>query len=119
MDGDYECDDLGALLAVATANANQIEESRGLMGAFNWLGDRLLVSGAQCVWVNGELGDALRPGARCLAPPRSRPQRPPCSALPRLLLRQTLAHRARSNTLEGSRRNIEEHYDAGGCLLGA
>lgn len=37
------------------------------MGAFNWLGDRLLAA----------------------------------------------AHAARSNTLEGSRRNIEEHYDAG------
>lgn len=24
-----------------------------------------------------------------------------------------LAHKARPNTLEGSRRNIEEHYDAG------
>ncbi|PSC74866.1 cyclopropane-fatty-acyl-phospholipid synthase [Micractinium conductrix] len=67
MDGDYEVDDLGSLLAVATANANNIEESRGLMGAFNWLGDRLLAA----------------------------------------------AHAARSNTLAGSRRNIEEHYDAG------
>ncbi|KAL4447595.1 hypothetical protein ABPG75_004814 [Micractinium tetrahymenae] len=67
MDGDYEVDDLGGLLAVATANANNIEESRGLLGVFNWLGDRLLA----------------------------------------------MAHAARSNTLEGSRRNIEEHYDAG------
>ncbi len=38
-----------------------------MMGAFNWLGDRLLAA----------------------------------------------AHAARSNTLEGSRKNIEEHYDAG------
>lgn len=67
MDGDFEVDDLGGLLAVATANAHNIEESRGLLGMFNWAGDRLL----------------------------------------------HLAHRARPNTLEGSRRNIEEHYDAG------
>ena len=46
-----------------------VQESRGLMGAFNWLGDRLLAA----------------------------------------------AHAARSNTLAGSRRNIEEHYDAGGA----
>lgn len=68
MDGDYEADDLGAMLAVATANARNIEESRGMLGAFNWLGDRLLAA----------------------------------------------AHATRSNTLAGSRRNIEEHYDAGG-----
>ncbi|KAL4856846.1 Tuberculostearic acid methyltransferase UfaA1 [Chlorella vulgaris] len=67
MDGDYEVDDLGAMLAVATANARNIEESRGMLGAFNWLGDRLLAA----------------------------------------------AHATRSNTLAGSRRNIEEHYDAG------
>ncbi|PRW60674.1 cyclopropane-fatty-acyl-phospholipid synthase [Chlorella sorokiniana] len=67
MDGDYEVDSLGGLLAVATANANNIEANRGMMGAFNWLGDRLLAA----------------------------------------------AHAARSNTLEGSRKNIEEHYDAG------
>ena len=42
-----------------------------MMGAFNWLGDRLLAA----------------------------------------------AHAARSNTLEGSRKNIEEHYDAGGCAF--
>ena len=44
-----------------------LQSSRGLLGAFNWLGDRLLAA----------------------------------------------AHAARSNTLAGSRRNIEEHYDAG------
>lgn len=27
-----------------------------------------------------------------------------------------LAHRARSNTIEGSRKNIEEHYDAGNAM---
>jgi hypothetical protein len=45
----------------------RLQSSRGLLGAFNWLGDRLLAA----------------------------------------------AHAARSNTLAGSRRNIEEHYDAG------
>lgn len=67
MDGDYEVDDLGKLLAVATANAYNIEDNRGMMGIFNWLGDRLLHA----------------------------------------------AHAARSNTVSNSRRNIEEHYDAG------
>jgi len=75
MDGDYEVvpglggagGDLGSLIAVATANAGDIEGSRGLLGLFNKLGDRAL----------------------------------------------TMAHRARSNTAAGSRRNIEEHYDAG------
>ena len=74
MDGDYEVlqgvggsGDLGSLIAVATANANNIEVSRGLLGFFNKLGDRALA----------------------------------------------LAHKARSNTVAGSRRNIEEHYDAG------
>lgn len=33
MDGDFECDDLGALLAVATANAHQIE-----VGWAAWVG---------------------------------------------------------------------------------
>jgi cyclopropane-fatty-acyl-phospholipid synthase len=42
MDGDYEVDDLGGLMAVMTANAVDVEESRGKMGLLNWLGDRLL-----------------------------------------------------------------------------
>lgn len=75
MDGDYEVvqglggcgGDLGSLIAVATANAHDIEGSRGLLGLFNKLGERALA----------------------------------------------LAHRTRSNTAAGSRRNIEEHYDAG------
>lgn len=33
MDGDYEVDDLGSLLAVATANANNIEASASLWGS--------------------------------------------------------------------------------------
>jgi hypothetical protein len=68
MDGDYEVDDFGGFLAVAVANANGIEDSRGLLGIFNWLGDRLLY----------------------------------------------LSHLRRPNTIHGSRKNIEEHYDAGG-----
>lgn len=50
MDGDYEVipglgcrgGDLGSLLAVATANATNIEDQRGLLGIFNRLGDRAL-----------------------------------------------------------------------------
>lgn len=67
MDGDFEAEDMGALMAVVTANATNIQGSRGALGLLNWLGDRALY----------------------------------------------LAHRARANTIEGSRRNIEEHYDAG------
>ena len=67
MDGDFDIDDLGGLLAIATANAANIQDRRGLLGALNWLGDRALAA----------------------------------------------AHLARSNTVAGSRRTIEEHYDAG------
>lgn len=50
MDGDYEViegsndmgGDLGSLLAVATANAVNIQDQRGLLGIFNRLGDRAL-----------------------------------------------------------------------------
>ncbi len=71
MDGDYEVDNFGGLLAVAVVNANNIEDGRGLLGIANWLGDRLLY----------------------------------------------LAHLRRPNTVHGSRKNIEEHYDAGAWLL--
>jgi cyclopropane-fatty-acyl-phospholipid synthase len=40
--GDYEVDDLGAFLAVLTANARQIEASRGLLGALNTFGSLAL-----------------------------------------------------------------------------
>lgn len=88
MDGDYEViegldagtpytnggscksGDLGSLMAVATANAINIESTRGMLGIFNRLGSRALL----------------------------------------------LAHKARSNTVFGSRRNIEEHYDAGNAM---
>ncbi|KAI8475498.1 MAG: cyclopropane fatty acid synthase [Monoraphidium minutum] len=70
MDGDYIADNLGALLALVVANARALNEQKGLLGAFSWVGDRLLH------W----------------------------------------AHLQRSNTIEGSRRNIEEHYDAGNAM---
>lgn len=70
MDGDYEVNSLGGLLAIATANARNIEGNRGKMGVLNWLGDRML----------------------------------------------HLAHLGRGNTIEGSRKNIEEHYDAGNAM---
>lgn len=80
MDGDYEVipdlgeaqsgGDLGALIAIATANATNIESMRGLLGVFNRLGSRAL----------------------------------------------HLAHLGRSNTVSGSRKNIEEHYDAGNAM---
>ncbi|KAK9804082.1 hypothetical protein WJX73_004574 [Symbiochloris irregularis] len=43
MDANYEVDDLGQLLALATANAHQIQASRGGLGVLNWVGDRLLL----------------------------------------------------------------------------
>lgn len=67
MHGDIDVDDVGAFMAILTANAYSIEGNRGILGAFNWLGDRLLY----------------------------------------------LAHLTRANTVEGSKRNIREHYDAG------
>lgn len=67
MRGDVIVDDVGALMAVITANACTIEGNRGILGAFNWVGDRLLY----------------------------------------------LAHLTRANTIEGSKRNISDHYDAG------
>jgi len=39
-------------------------------------------------------------------------------APPALRARGTLAHRARRNTLDGSRRNIEAHYDLGNDFYG-
>lgn len=67
MRGDILVDDVGALMAVITANAFSIEGNRGILGSFNWIGDRLLY----------------------------------------------LAHLTRANTIEGSKRNISEHYDVG------
>eukprot|EP00892_Ulva_mutabilis_P006654 jgi/Ulvmu1/4360/UM002_0085.1 len=67
MREDISVDDVGALMAVITANTRNIEGNRGMLGAFNWLGDRLLY----------------------------------------------VAHLTRANTIEGSKRNISQHYDAG------
>ena len=39
----FQVDDIGALLAVATANANTIQASRGALGVLNWVGDKLLL----------------------------------------------------------------------------
>ena len=44
MRGDIEADDLGALMAVAVANAPKIEASRGVFGLANWIGDKLLAA---------------------------------------------------------------------------
>jgi cyclopropane-fatty-acyl-phospholipid synthase len=67
MHRDFSVDDLGAFMAVMTANAYAIEGNRGILGALNWVGDRLLY----------------------------------------------VAHLTRANTVEGSKKNISEHYDAG------
>ena len=42
MQNDYSVDNLGAFMAVITANAHGIESNRGVLGVFNWIGDRLL-----------------------------------------------------------------------------
>jgi hypothetical protein len=42
MDGDFEVDSLGGLLALATVNIGRIEGNRGAMGLMNWVGDKLL-----------------------------------------------------------------------------
>lgn len=41
MDGDFEVDSLGGLIAVLVANAEQIELSRGQLGILNWVGGKL------------------------------------------------------------------------------
>jgi hypothetical protein len=69
-DAALQVDDLGSLMAVATANAASIEGNRGTLGWLNWLGNKALHA----------------------------------------------AHLARPNTIAGSRRNIEEHYDAGNAM---
>lgn len=67
MDGDFEVDDLGALMAILARNASQMHSNQGALGLLNWIGDRLLY----------------------------------------------VKHKFRPNTVQGSRRNIEEHYDSG------
>ncbi|KAK9864126.1 hypothetical protein WJX84_007458 [Apatococcus fuscideae] len=42
MHGDFEVNDLGALLALLTANLVNIQASRGSLGVLNWIGDGLL-----------------------------------------------------------------------------
>lgn len=42
MQNDFTVDCLGAFMAVVTANAQGIESNRGVLGIFNWIGDRLL-----------------------------------------------------------------------------
>ena len=44
MSGDFEVDDLGALMAILAGNAGQVEERRGALGPLNALGDRLLAA---------------------------------------------------------------------------
>lgn len=57
MRGDIEADDLGALMAVAVANAPEIESSRGALGVFNWVGDKLLAA-AHAARANTRAGSA-------------------------------------------------------------
>jgi cyclopropane-fatty-acyl-phospholipid synthase len=42
MHNDFSVDNLGAFMAVITANAFAIEGNRGVLGVFNWIGDKLL-----------------------------------------------------------------------------
>lgn len=44
MSGDFEVDDLGALMAIMAGNAGRVEERRGALGPLNALGDRLLAA---------------------------------------------------------------------------
>ncbi|GMH42872.1 hypothetical protein BSKO_10791 [Bryopsis sp. KO-2023] len=67
MDGDFEVDNLGGLMAIAAENVHRLHGEKGVLGILTWIGEKLLF----------------------------------------------LRHLARPNTVEGSRRNIEEHYDAG------
>ena len=44
MSGDFEVDDLGALMAILAGNAGRVEQRRGSLGPLNALGDRLLAA---------------------------------------------------------------------------
>jgi cyclopropane-fatty-acyl-phospholipid synthase len=70
MAGDISVDDLGSLMAVLTANARNVEKSRGMLGLLNWIGAKFMY----------------------------------------------IVHLTRANTLEGSKRNIKEHYDLGNSM---
>jgi hypothetical protein len=138
MDGDYAVDDLGALLAVATANARNIE-----VGGSRMVAAALPVAGAGQPFRASMAFEQLVPSCRgarraplaCGADSTlrvyvvSNPLKEGEAVRFCLLLQESrgllgafnwlgdrllaAAHAARSNTLEGSRRNIEEHYDAG------
>lgn len=120
-----QVDNLGEFLAVATANAVNIEESRGerrpcagcVPGSRGRRATSCATSGLHLLplmhqtaaeWAQPGLASAEGVSSLC---------RPSTGLLgmlnwagDRLL---ALAHRGRSNTLAGSRKNIEEHYDAG------
>jgi cyclopropane fatty-acyl-phospholipid synthase-like methyltransferase len=42
MAGDISVDDIGGLMAVLTANARHMEQSRGILGVLNWIGAKLM-----------------------------------------------------------------------------
>lgn len=67
MDGDFEVDNLGALMAILARNVSQLHGNQGALGLLNWIGEKVLY----------------------------------------------IKHKLRPNTVEGSRKNIEEHYDSG------
>ena len=71
MDGDFEVDDLGGLLAVATANAHNIEARSAARG-----GPRRPFGGV------AGAGAALALAALALLLLRSRLNRPACPAMP-------------------------------------
>ena len=118
MDGDYEVDDLGAMLAVVTANANNIEVRAG--GRRQWQSWRWGHEHACVTNLLPRINENTRPARRTQ---NDLARAFDCQQSSRGLLGAfnwlgdrllAAAHAARSNTLEGSRRNIEEHYDAGG-----
>ena len=58
MSGDFEVDDLGALMAILAGNAGRVEQRRGSLGPLNALGDRLLAAAhaARANTRSGEMG---------------------------------------------------------------
>jgi len=58
MSGNFEVDDLGALMAILAGNAGRVEQRRGSLGPLNALGDRLLAAAhaARANTRSGEMG---------------------------------------------------------------
>ena len=114
MSGDFEVDDLGALMAILAGNAGRVEQRRGSLGPLNALGDRLLAAAhaARANTRSGEMGVCVWGGGgerereRDFFPLFARKRRWHSPDFPQK------TQKTQQKKI-GSRKNIEAHYDAG------